>query len=195
MRQLIVKRLFAILLVSYAGVTNARYVQADPVGLDGGWNRYPYVEANPLRSVDPLGLWSMTFGGYAGIGGEVSFGRDPITCQGFVSIKFGWGAGGGAKWDPRGGRPGTDTSTPARAHGVTAGFFADAELNAGPVQAALQNNFGRDFPFWYNSAPYGDFMKPNGTIGDSWGVKGTMAAGGEVSMYTASPKGVTCGCK
>ncbi|MGF6348361.1 RHS repeat-associated protein [Variovorax sp. W2I14] len=33
-----------------------RYSQPDPIGLGGGWNRFGYVGANPLRYSDPLGL-------------------------------------------------------------------------------------------------------------------------------------------
>jgi RHS repeat-associated protein len=34
-----------------------RYSQTDPIGLDGGWNRFGYVGANPLRYADPRGLF------------------------------------------------------------------------------------------------------------------------------------------
>ncbi len=36
--------------------TVGRYTQADPIGLDGGWNRFGYAEQNPIRNVDPSGL-------------------------------------------------------------------------------------------------------------------------------------------
>jgi RHS repeat-associated protein len=38
--------------------TVGRYTQSDPIGLDGGWNRFGYAEQNPMSYSDPLGLVS-----------------------------------------------------------------------------------------------------------------------------------------
>lgn len=43
-----------------------RYISRDPIGLDGGFNSYVYVENNPTRYFDPNGemIWGLALGGF-----------------------------------------------------------------------------------------------------------------------------------
>ncbi|WP_217644362.1 RHS repeat-associated core domain-containing protein [Paracidovorax konjaci] len=36
----------------YYDAASGRYIQADPIGLEGGWNRFGYVGADPLNFSD-----------------------------------------------------------------------------------------------------------------------------------------------
>jgi len=48
--------LLFFVILSVQAPLSARYIQADPIGLDGGLNRFVYVDADPVNNIDPTGL-------------------------------------------------------------------------------------------------------------------------------------------
>src|SRR6185312_260953 len=110
-----------------------RYVESDPVGLGAGVNTYVYAKGNPNSLVDPLGLWSFTFG------------RDDGHF--FGTGRVGLGLGGGLSWDPHGEvRGGADAT--GCGNGAVLSVSAQGGVSLGPVGGELEigaeRNYGTD---------------------------------------------------
>ena len=96
---------------SYSATTG-RYTQADPIGLDGGWNRFGYVDSDPLGFTDPLGL--------------VKIGQRPIE----ELLLGGGGGGGGSSIGGSSGGSGSLGGAGAGAVGAAAGLGIAAAIDA-----------------------------------------------------------------
>ena len=72
----------------YYDPTIGRFISSDPIGLAGGINTYAYVLDDPFNAIDPVGLWTVTIQGFAGVGGRVMFGQDNNTGKWFYGGGF-----------------------------------------------------------------------------------------------------------
>lgn len=97
--EIITKVVFVLAFAIYADSASARFIQADPIGLEGGINPYAYVQNNPVNAVDPWGLSgtliinsSGSGDGLSGSGGLSGHSWVVYTPDGGVSVTYGtWG--------------------------------------------------------------------------------------------------------
>lgn len=105
----------------YYDPETGRYITSDPIGLRGGINTYAYVENNPLKYIDPLGLWALSLEGYLVLGGGINMSYSEGTFE--MTGRIGIGLGGGFSYDPNG------TPSP-HSESCGSGYIARTSFNA-----------------------------------------------------------------
>jgi RHS repeat-associated protein len=110
------------------------------IGRPQNLNQFVYLSNDPINFVDPLGLWSVSLEGYWGWGGGIVIGRNPNGTS-FLSVKFGYGFGGGFSYDPFGTSPGYNPCLdPQLSFGP--GGFAELGIGLGPVSGGVAGEGG-----------------------------------------------------
>lgn len=128
----------------------------------------------------------MTSGGYAGLGGQITFGN--ANGNRIATVRVGFGAGGGFSYNPSGGLPGEAPIDPFKGCVVDA-CSAKASFNAGPLQASAEGggarNFNNDTSSWLS--PFaGSSRFSNGWLdgGSIWGLNTNANVGAQITIYS-----------
>ena len=144
-----------------------RYTSADPIGLNGGWNRFAYSNQDGINQYDPYGLWvwgdpinQSIVDGAAGFGDGVSFGMTDTISNEFgindsvnqCSNLYNGSKYAGYAW-------GVATMWPAGLNGGASSVFWSGtgnmqraaslgrSLESTPI-GALMNQLGGKTPYW-----------------------------------------------
>ena len=136
-----------------------------------------YVQNNPVNFRDPFGLWSVTFGGYAGPGFEITFGSDNDTP--FVTGRIGLGIGGGITWDKNGGIPGPSIKDTCK--GVVLSASVAGNFTAGPYSTNVEVGDARNYTTGESSF-YGT-KSATGLSSTIRGFGGTISIGAQGTYY------------
>ena len=136
---------------------------------------------NPIKYTDPFGLWSVTVGAYVGPGAQVSFGND--GGNGFMTLRVGFGAGGGVSYSPTGGIPGPEPQDRSQG-GTVLSCSAKANFNAGPINAYLEKGVARNYSnaesAWYGGAGFSGRDRFTG-------INLSGSFGGQLTIYSGKP--------